>query len=295
MCYNKKQISYRSLHLFKDGVIRPISNSIVVPCNKCLECLKTRRNQWFLRAWQQFENSDSAIFITLTYNNDNLPFAGVSVRDIQLFIKRVREENRKYTDKKLSYYFVSEYGNKHKRPHYHGIIYNCELDIDVIEEKWNKGFIYVGEVNSKSINYVSKYIGKIKFVPRGQRKNFILFSKSLGMDFIKNHPLYSKKYFRVYTDKSSYIIPLPRSWRQRYNSLDEDAGRDPRFPLYDEQTKLSDFYSTKFLKAYDLTESRLNKMTNEELDKVDRNYIMWKNLQEHKLKELTNSEQKDNQ
>lgn len=42
-----------------------------------------------------------------------------SKRDIQLFLKRLRKNLSKYTDEKIRYYAVSEYGPKTFRAHYH--------------------------------------------------------------------------------------------------------------------------------------------------------------------------------
>lgn len=56
--------------------VRPFSVKDVefkVRCGKCLPCLKRRRNEWGLRLEHEYLNSDSALFITLTYNDIYLP------------------------------------------------------------------------------------------------------------------------------------------------------------------------------------------------------------------------------
>jgi hypothetical protein len=56
--------------------IRPFSVKDVefkVRCGKCLPCLKRRRNEWGLRLEHEDLDSDSALFITLTYNDIYLP------------------------------------------------------------------------------------------------------------------------------------------------------------------------------------------------------------------------------
>ena len=56
--------------------VRPFSVKDVefkVRCGKCLPCLKRRRNEWGLRLEHEYLDSDSALFITLTYNDIYLP------------------------------------------------------------------------------------------------------------------------------------------------------------------------------------------------------------------------------
>ena len=45
-----------------------------VPCGRCLECLKARVNSWFIRLLNEKNNSSTAWFITLTYDDNNLSF-----------------------------------------------------------------------------------------------------------------------------------------------------------------------------------------------------------------------------
>lgn len=50
-----------------------------------------------------------------------LPF--VTVRDAQLFMKRLRKFLSKYSNEKIKYYLVSEYGPAHFRPHFHVLLF----------------------------------------------------------------------------------------------------------------------------------------------------------------------------
>jgi len=42
-------------------------------CGKCLPCLKKRKAQWSYRLENEMRHSITAYFVTLTYNDDNLP------------------------------------------------------------------------------------------------------------------------------------------------------------------------------------------------------------------------------
>jgi hypothetical protein len=167
-----------------------------VPCGKCLPCQKKRRSEWSLRLEHEYLFSDSAFFITLTYNDAHLPtvrkrfentYKGKYVstsyikiptlhkKDLQDYIKRLRNDHVKYVSKTLNiskkevkhrakplrYYAVGEYGSKTRRPHYHLILFNMDIgNIAPLTNQWKKGFSDVGTVNAASINYVTKYMFK---------------------------------------------------------------------------------------------------------------------------------------
>ena len=114
-------------------------------------------------------------FITLTYNNENLPIDGsLNKEHFQLFIKRYRKWLSK-TGQKIRYYHCGEYGAKLSRPHYHACIFGHDFeDKEVhsvrdgtmlykskkLSELWSKGFVTIGEVNFNSAAYVARYILK---------------------------------------------------------------------------------------------------------------------------------------
>ena len=79
-------------------------------------------------------------FITLTYDDENLPPGGtLVVQDYQAFVKRLRA---RISPQKLRYYFVGEYGDPKntERPHYHAAIFGIgDEDGDLIQDCWKKG------------------------------------------------------------------------------------------------------------------------------------------------------------
>lgn len=185
-----------------------------VPCGKCIPCLRKRRADWSFRLENEFLNSDSALFITLTYDNIHLPFnyrkshqrtqepktivgyktngkpqykkqqyftqetttlPTLNKKHLQDYIKQLRNKNTKYISeelgvplkqvknisKPLRYYACGEYGTKTKRPHYHVLLFNMEVsNIAPISTQWKHGFTDIGQVNSASINYITKYMHK---------------------------------------------------------------------------------------------------------------------------------------
>lgn len=127
--------------------------------------------------------SEGSVFLTLTYNDENLPInefgePTLVKKDWQDFMKRLRFH---FSDLRLRFFSVGEYGSTYGRPHYHAIIFNLPFskDLDsVISRIWNKGFVKVGDVNPKSIRYVAGYMEKINPKKYENRENeFRLMSR----------------------------------------------------------------------------------------------------------------------
>lgn len=135
-----------------------------VPCGKCYACLSRRRDGWLQRLHYVQDNCQTSFFITLTYDEDNIPSNHVcDKRHLQLFIKNLREKLARKYGKRLciKYFGVEDYGEKRNRPHYHVLLWNVPLSTDIDEllsECWQRGIYYVGSVTDASINYVCGYI-----------------------------------------------------------------------------------------------------------------------------------------
>lgn len=127
-----------------------------VPCGRCPPCRARKVDEWAFRLVQEEKRSINAYFVTLTYDEDNVPITGnkfmtllkkehtnkylydYSVdpprryrnpdfnhkyvkRDLPSFFKRLRKTQPNVA---IKYYAVGEYGSQTKRPHYHMILYN---------------------------------------------------------------------------------------------------------------------------------------------------------------------------
>lgn len=97
-----------------------------------------------------------ASFVTLTYNNENLPEGGTLVpRDLQLFLKRLRKHET------VRYFGVGEYGDRTWRPHYHLALFGVGPDREnIIRASWGGGFVHVGELTFESAQYIAGYVAK---------------------------------------------------------------------------------------------------------------------------------------
>lgn len=164
-----------------------------VRCGHCVNCKKSKTYSLIQRLkMESVMYKCNPIFLTLTYDEAHKPKEGVNVRDVQLFLKRLRINLQRhgYTDK-IRYFFVSEYGTKTSRPHYHGIIWNLhQSDMvsyrsigEIIKKSWNNGFEMHRQVDmrdDKAFFYTSKYVGKDSHVPDGQNQTFMVSSNRGG-------------------------------------------------------------------------------------------------------------------
>jgi hypothetical protein len=162
------------------------------PCGKCPACVRRRVSGWAFRLNKQSEQSNSAHFVTLTYNDEHIKktkngFETLVKKDVQDFFKRLR----KLTKQKISYYAVGEYGDTGERPHYHIILFNANPKI--VENAWKLnditlGNVHFGDVGDASVGYTLKYISKDKKIPQfngdDRQKEFALMSKGLGAGYL---------------------------------------------------------------------------------------------------------------
>lgn len=143
-----------------------------VPCGKCLDCKLNYSKDWAMRCVHEASRYSENSFVTLTFDEKNLPDSGdLSVRDVQLFMKRLR---KKFGPTR--YFFAGEYGGKYGRPHYHGLLFGCAFTdrvafkvtesgetiytSQILESLWPFGFSSVGDVTFKSASYVARYCVK---------------------------------------------------------------------------------------------------------------------------------------
>lgn len=181
-------------------------DGLEVPCGKCLACRIKKRSEWALRMTLESYYWLEKSFITLTYNDENLPPNGsLQKAELQKFIKRVRkrldEKNRK-----IKYFACGEYGDQTGRPHYHAIIFGLGLqeeDKEIVMQSWRKcswdnesirknSF---GLVESESIRYVAQYIDKKytgdmaerEYKEKGREPVFRLCSAGIGKQYMEEY------------------------------------------------------------------------------------------------------------
>lgn len=135
-----------------------------VPCGRCYECVKRRRNDWYVRCLIESQHRKFTYFGLLTYAEVG---RSLEKRDIQLFLKRLRSYG--YT---FSYLIAGEHGEKRDRPHWHCLFFaDSAIGYGHIAQAWRGGYAREGQNisgwirfepirSARSIRYTVKYIYK---------------------------------------------------------------------------------------------------------------------------------------
>lgn len=146
-----------------------------LPCGKCQPCLINKRNTWTTRLLLEDTQHDKSCFITLTYNDENLPNE-LRKKDCQKWLKRVRKS---YHPSKIRYYICGEYGENTQRPHYHAVLYGISFNYQGLAELlkikhlnlypppviemlklWGKGNIHFEKTGPGQLTYACSHITK---------------------------------------------------------------------------------------------------------------------------------------
>jgi hypothetical protein len=202
----------------------------IVPCGKCPQCTARKVSAWSFRLMQEEKRSDSALFITLTYADAHLHFSDQNLpqlqkRDLQLFVKRLRKLHT-VESKPLKYYAVGEYGSRTWRPHYHLLLFNCQVEL--IQKAWHLGQVHYGTLTPASVGYTLKYLSKpkpSKYSLRGRTQQFALMSKRLGDNYLTDQ---AKAWHKADLENRSYvplldgkIASMPRYYQDKLYTKDE--------------------------------------------------------------------------
>jgi len=142
---------------------------VKIPCGQCIGCRLEKSRQWALRCSHEATLHQNNCFITLTYNDANLPDNNsLSLNHFQLFMKRLR---KKYGSN-IRFYHCGEYGDLNQRPHYHALLFNHDFNdkihyktsnenkyyiSDSLSTLWPYGFSVVGDLTFESAAYVARY------------------------------------------------------------------------------------------------------------------------------------------
>lgn len=211
-------------NLSKQGLQTDIMEGIkkgkfaLLPCGKCEYCRKQIADQWATRIELEAKEWDDVIFLTLTYDNEHVPYGEiikgyrsiqsqtVSKRDVQLFLKKLRKAYKK----PIKYFLAAEYGDRTKRPHYHAIVFglkppdaqwyknqkgNSYFKSEWLQKIWGKGMIDFSPAQPGSFAYVAQYVNKkaigaeqaAKYWMEGREPEFRIMSKGIGEKYLNEH------------------------------------------------------------------------------------------------------------
>lgn len=223
---------------------------VKIPCGQCIGCRLERSRQWAIRCVHEAQLHEENCFITLTYDNKNLPHdRGLRKSHFQDFIRSLRKRNK---GKRIRYFHCGEYGTacgncgeQEKkcrcgnyieaigRPHYHAILFGYDFnDKELYSEKngyslyvspylssiWQRGLATIGSVTFDSCAYVARYVMKKIYANQADKDDY--------------HDGYSKRYFDRYnrvdpeTGEIFMVSPeyitmsrrpgIARDWYERY-------------------------------------------------------------------------------
>lgn len=197
ICYSPYTAYFDDVGLITFKETLGIGAAFELPCGQCLGCRSEKRRQWAIRCTHEASLYEKNCFITLTYDDANLPKdQSLVFEHLQKFMKRLRKS---LYPKKIKYFACGEYGDKYKRPHYHAIIFNHDFGLldqaptnvgqsllssmvkmnegkrlnlidstdygkvynsEHLQKLWPFGFTSVAECSFLTCSYVAKYVTK---------------------------------------------------------------------------------------------------------------------------------------
>lgn len=160
----------------------------------CAECLRNRvydKRVWCHRMDLESRCHSENSFLTLTYDDDNLPPGGsLDYSHTRNWLKSFRQE---IYPLRIRYFLVGEYGELSLRPHYHAALFGVGPQFeDAVRKTWKKGHVMLAELNIATIRYIAGYVTKkykqndedyaaLGLVPEDR-----FMSIGLGRDYAKN-------------------------------------------------------------------------------------------------------------
>lgn len=180
------------------------------PCGGCPPCRANLRRLWTSRIQIESYSHAKSCFVTLTYNDDHLPYvildnyvedgveksqyslisrgnnygtnshSSLYPRDGQLYMKRLRSlhharcVSQKVAHTPIRFYLVGEYGDKSWRPHYHLALFGLgEEDLDLISDAW--------KMDGKSMGFV--YVGDLSKHSAGYIAGYVTKKLTTASDY----------------------------------------------------------------------------------------------------------------
>lgn len=166
-------LSFRRSEITFTDPCDPRCQVLKIPCGQCIGCRLERSRQWAIRCVHEAQLHDSNCFLTLTYNEENLPNdLSLNPKHMVDFLKRFRKSVEPL---RIRFLQCGEYGSINFRPHHHCLIFGYDFpDREVfgksisgyiyrserLEKLWPFGFSSIGDVTFDSAAYVARYVLK---------------------------------------------------------------------------------------------------------------------------------------
>lgn len=258
--------------------IHPLQlGSRILPCGKCNLCLQAKRNDWSFRLSQEQRVSNASDFLTLTYSGEHIGKNHVIKTDLQKFFKRVRKKQLEYSQDKIRYYAVAEYGTRTNRAHYHAIVFNLHHNVTgLLPVIWNKGHVHVGTCTPASIHYTTKYIINASSKTAGRPPPFSLMSRKpgIGSNYLHTHTLWHTHELKTFTNVNGVKGRLPRFYKDRmFNEEEKEiisqrTLEESKIRMMESITALSEhhefpysYYCERYVTTERMIKNKINKLS----------------------------------
>ena len=197
------------------------SQNMLIPCGKCLNCQSNKKRELAHRASVEIEKMNYKEFITLTYNDLEMPTIknqmSLDEKQITDYIKRLDISQKRHyraegIESKMKYFIAGEYSPTVERPHYHMVVgsntpikYNARI-------LWDKGNAFIEPIISrKAISYAVGYTQKKQWETKYKdiQEPFHKFSKGIGKNWFlvawQNGDISTEKF---YIENHNYIMSV---------------------------------------------------------------------------------------
>ena len=235
-CYSPLT-GYRAKYLTKNGK-RPIvfntkdgfiDREVTIPCGMCQGCRLEYSRQWAVRCVHEAQMHPNNSFLTLTYNNENIPCDhSISKRELQHFMRSLRAKllkkygtpytryncekpdtrrrsNRTYyydngQVPKVRYFACGEYGDQRGRPHYHIILFGYDFFDDRVKVKHTKNgnTLYRSPFLESVWDKGYSYIGEVSFESAAYVARYVFKKRKGKPDQVDKYGKTNEDYYRVY-------------------------------------------------------------------------------------------------
>lgn len=203
----------------------PDAETLRLPCGACIGCHMDRSLMWSLRCRHEASCWTHNYFLTLTYDDDHLPWHGSLDKQHPIrFVRYLRRhvdgaESAPGTSKKpIRYFGCGEYGERRNRAHYHLLLFNLRLsDLQkygrdtytspLVSRLWPYGSHLIGSVTPASAAYTAGYA--LKKVSAWQREEkYGVVDPDTG-EFVERQPEFAMM---------SLKPPIGWYWYEKYKS-----------------------------------------------------------------------------
>lgn len=195
-----------------------VFNGIPAGCGTCIACRARKAKTWGTRLQLEMAQHGESLFVTLTYDEENLPAEGsLFKRHLSEYLKRLR--SRIYYDfrRKFRFFGCGEYGTRTGRAHYHVLLFGLGMWSQAhVAKAWPYGFSHIKPADGGAGAYVAGYVVKKLTASQreGREPEFLLMSRRPGIgagvaDALAEAGLKSRLVYDEYGDVISKIKKGP--------------------------------------------------------------------------------------